>query len=619
MKDASRSKQNDVMLKQMLNFETLLKHGRSRFNRALHHDMLKSLAKIRRQSVPGRNRTEKEIQSVDEIHRILAFLKDNSSDTESDREVYNYFVKFLKDLQYTTDLKKIFDETIYSLLYEFFYDPIDSATELLSDDEDEETTENGNYSDSESDTRTFSPYGNAKRILIGFDTPKARLAQVVNDLFLINQNWHNLITDGPLNENDFEIDSAEEISKKLTTEGFHLLLRLFPDLLLKSEKSLNLAKEWWVNGGRIYTSRPLLTSAKIHAEIDRLHRAIGGLDKEIKEEESSLYVHEKDLRSLSAREDRFLELSEKCEKAEAAKNDAGEKYNAAILKKEQTARKLEKVKEKSIMFKQLNSRHTTHTNEVHRYENELRLTEYNFKILQNDFSVELELRPSFILIAGDITCRIQELESSLAFKKLKRKRYEERLQSIEGNIDKMHKIMDNLGNSPRDVCENLSDLKKRELQRGKARKRGSRSNILRTRGFQSRNSRGSLADSSIGGATAESVISYDPGHDGDTEQSDDEIDDTQYADSQTETQPIKNNKTDPNYTKEKEYVKRRPSRIPRRASSSSVIVNSEKQLHQNGFRKSKFKPNGDSRLNGSGKAIEKQMKQPSQIPRWNKS
>ena len=74
-------------------------------------------------------------------------------------------------------------------------------------------------------------------------------------------------------------------------------------------------------------------------------------------------------------------------------------------------------------------------------QDELKILAYHFHIVQEDFSLELELQPHLIRLRADIETKMSELSTELDAKTCEKRRAQKQLVLLKANCEKMRDVL----------------------------------------------------------------------------------------------------------------------------------------------------------------------------------
>lgn len=459
MEYATRLKGHDNFHKQLTAFEKLIQHAMSRFSKDRLYQMLniamEGIPYVRGPRIVHSQSKSEPIKSVEHLRDIVTSLQNKRRKGILKEEVVHvikYFETFFNDLKYLRNLKKYFDEKIYQCLYEYFYDPSDDLIEMshrpfennFNDDAD-----SGNFSLTEADDskRSMSTHANSK----GYETlqestdrkNREKMSTAVSELYDINRKWERLLDEEEFNEDDFDVDSQQEIVQYADCSRFALLLRLIPDIFTKCYKAADIARTWWIQANKIYPVLPINTRAggDFMRRVDNLERRIMGAANYIANAKRQLDSYGQDLDRLMSREERFDSLTLGCEQLEVSTISTEKKLNDAISERKGYAKKMAFAIRGTSKYFELNEKIKEFDDIITEYYYELSLLRYNFNVTQEDFLLELEVRPDFIRFSDQVKEMSDDLQLSLQAKKQEKLKMEKELVLLKTNCERMRQIM----------------------------------------------------------------------------------------------------------------------------------------------------------------------------------
>ena len=452
MEGASRLKQHDNLHRQISAFQRLLQHAMSKFSKEKLCQMLKVVARglpdlndLPR--VSHRNDDVTEITCLSELRGLVEKLKTSKRkgiQKEEVNHILHYFEVFFEDLTYLKGLKQYFDEKIYMCLYDYFYDPtedVEIQTPRVTKVKFADDPDSGHSSMEISDDDLQKGIADEHNFQALSD--KEKLSYCVKQLFVVNDNWNQLFGEGPLDHTVFDADSYHELVHFDDFTRFEPILRLIPDIFVKSYKSVELAKLWWTQANKVYTVLPGKPNTLKHfgRKIRDVERTLRNVIEDINNEKQLLSMRRKEQEGLLVREEKCNLLSSSCAELEERKNTLGERYNQLLAQREKVKHQLSTQNRSSKEYSKLSHRLTQYEQAVLKAKDELTLLSFRFRIVEGDFNIELLLRPDIIRFSGDVEEKIKVLEKSLRTKKRVRHETEKKLVLLKTNCEKISVIM----------------------------------------------------------------------------------------------------------------------------------------------------------------------------------
>ena len=398
---------------------------------------------------------------------------------ETDKHVVKYFNTFFEDVAYLKELKHYFDEKIYICLYEYFYDPLDdiqeSELEALvkrrhQDDDDIShhiTSQAEINGDGISDT--VSERLEEEEIVVDFLSSKGRLSQAVRKMFKLNQKWDDIMNESVPHMECYDPDSKHEVVVFTDYLKYEAVLRLVPDIFVKAFKSIELAKLWWTHANQVYTSKPIerRTVKEFAKQEGHLEMQIIRVTEDIQRYEEAVKSQEKELESLNKREQRFQLLSEQCEKLEDRKDYVSQSYYTLLNNIQSMKEELGLLEKGTKRYREIEVMLEESDKKLTLTQDELKVLAYHFHIVQEDFNLEMELRPHLIRFSADIEVKMTDLKKDIADKSKEQRKTEKRLVLLKTNCDRMRQIMHKLHSKNEDEKEDTMDEVEVEKERTK--------------------------------------------------------------------------------------------------------------------------------------------------------
>jgi hypothetical protein len=501
MEGAAKIKQTNNLQKQMAAFEKLTEHANSKFSRDKLYEMLYMVSNgvpyLRGNKIQLDQAGDKglitSIRQLRELHATINSRKRKGIQKEEEAVIMKFFETFFKDLQYLKNLKAYFDERIYCVLYEYFYDPLDINVNVASagvadDMPRDQDSDSGHSSQTYSDEDRSPPTGtranhdkkaskstprtrfNINSIIqdIGGSTghntenlspekilEKEKLIRSVHELYEVNRSWEAILTEEDLNVAFFDPDSIHEISRYKDAAKFELVLRLIPDIFTKCFRSITLAKVWWEYAVKVY-KEPVQEDSKgrersFDTRVSEITHKVSRLGEDIVREEHQIIVYENDLRKLRKRENRVVDLNSETEMLETRKERAEKKYKETVQERERLKEALENTIQGTVKYNKVAMDLRNAEERLVEQHEECKLLEYHIDIIKGDYNVELEVRPSFMRFTDSLKDKISDLEKSATEKKVEKRKLEKTVVLMRTNREKMREIMNKFVRTPSSV------------------------------------------------------------------------------------------------------------------------------------------------------------------------
>ncbi|XP_070565429.1 chromosome partition protein Smc-like isoform X2 [Ptychodera flava] len=482
MRGASRQAQNAMMQKQVTAFEKLVKHGISKFSKEKLHRMLTEITP-----------RDVKLMSFSELREVIEKATNKPGLAESDAAaITKYFNAFFNDIEYLKKMKSHYDERIYSVLHEFFYDPV--VEDILS-------SPAGQHKSSRQTKRKDNILKRLNRYAIGDRALSGpafeelledcdNLSRIMSDLRDLNEQWQMLLDDDEIDGNIFDDESAHELLSFDDYKHFEHIFMFVPDVLTKSYNAIELAKLWWVTAEKIHNAlyqgqsphrvnnddvtaddvgkgdevrdsrddeevddRDSTSgieaddeddmSSIVHSSdaeriddmIDELEERLRVLTKRIKLHERELRVQQEDLAHLAHRESRVSTLAGNLEDVFTTQESVGQQIQELSDQKDAITSKLRKQRRDSTQYRDLQKKLTSVEKNLDELEHSSTYHNFQHRIIASDLDVELEVQPSIIRFAGDIQDKIIKLENCLSDDKTEKRRVEKELVLLKTNSD----------------------------------------------------------------------------------------------------------------------------------------------------------------------------------------
>ncbi|KAL3832135.1 hypothetical protein ACJMK2_023806 [Sinanodonta woodiana] len=470
------SEERDGFLGKMAAFDRLLQHTMSRFSKERLYAMLRivtywALAEERKksESLKEENRLGMKFKSLDQLKGVVSSLKDKGKTSglriEEDQAV-RYFETFFNDFFYLKDLKKYFDDELMYTLHRYYYDQnADNESEPKVKTKSREKAEENDIKKMTLNEPAKKRKGSVKAQATGNSTAK-KFEQVKSDLLEICKKWDGLLKDGDLNLNDFDPDSYHELLQFVDYSQFEPILRLVPDIFAKCYKSIDLAKQWMNIANAVRKDIPTKTKTRQPAEketaqvtppteeeqqrttskefirqIMELKDQLSDMDISISKDEQQLQEYTTEIEGLHERENRFDEVTSTFQRMDSLVSDAGDQYLKAKEGKSNAVKQIQTFTRESAEYAQMYTELKRMDEEVTRTYNHLKLMEFQKSIVQEDYLVEMEVRPSFIYFVADTKEKIHELQFIIEAKKEEKRRIEKNIMLLKTNTERMRNVM----------------------------------------------------------------------------------------------------------------------------------------------------------------------------------
>ncbi|XP_054767313.2 uncharacterized protein LOC129274551 [Lytechinus pictus] len=247
MRGAPGRKQNAMMHLQLKSFESMLQTFLEKHETG---SLYRAFAKV----IPH-NRHVNTLDGLKEFtNRWFSDLEDRHL---TDKSTTQRIEDFNQDIKYLKDMKTTFDERIYSVLFEFYYEmvmeEIPQAAKLV---------ERGRRASSEvmgsnllvmSNTKGYDALNESMPVRKLYDISKdcEMLFLTIHQLQLIDVRWGSLLKSEEVDVELFDPESIHDVKLYPNHYRFGELLRLIPDIMHKTQNAIKLARSWWYQAEKI--------------------------------------------------------------------------------------------------------------------------------------------------------------------------------------------------------------------------------------------------------------------------------------------------------------------------------------------------------------------------------
>lgn len=454
----------DKIPKQLMAFEKLLRHAISRFSKDNLYDMLLTLnSELDTPRSQGGQRIttadpNRKIQSMRQVRELIKTIEESAvRGRASDHELrcLKSFEIFDKDVRYLRDLKAYFDSNIFRSLNEEYYDPADfpkvpPLKGLTTPDTSRSSPRKGPSSKVSKEARDH-----------------ARLPAVVLELRELVGQWGELLSDGNLDINIFDPDSHHELLQFENYHSFEPILRLVPDVFVKSYKAIDMGREWLALAAKIYgdrlplgkikpktpspppeqvpkkqTTRSRVPSAEVDQRVNEVKHHISIINKAINENQEKIVTLSNDEKKLYVREKRADVLTNNFEKVDNKMQRAQRDFQKAVADLNQTNDQMKFLPNNSPKYNELLKKCKHFEMEIENRQTTLQMLEFEKSVVQEDYLIELEMRPHFIHFMGDVQQTIENLKSTVKEKQSTKKQLEKQIVLIKtAKSDNINKSM----------------------------------------------------------------------------------------------------------------------------------------------------------------------------------
>ena len=395
------------------------------------------------------------VGQISSLHKLYMVIQDEHERRESDFEIMyesdpilRYFDWYLQFLDFLKDLKIGFNNLIYTPLKTFFMDkryvtPLPGRTasrsstllsistiRLSSDPTDFRQFEyNGRDSLKDEFAELADIYENNE------------IAKLSSQLERVSNQWDALLDyDTELRADMFEIDlpvTSREESMHINRDVSNLV-RLVPDIIMKGKRAVYVAKKWI----RCYANRSEMLEEKLHKLMNlqqKMSLKLADIHNDIKKKEAQLATTSQSVDWLLKREERSEDINiqiydteQNIEKWQAALEQANkEKHRLATDMLDSTHFDKDTLTLQKLQYEE---------NKLKRYilDRKLKAAHYQQSILQDDLSVEREVKPSIIRFTNDTQEKYEQLEKELDQKQRTKRMIEQALVPLQNDREMLN-------------------------------------------------------------------------------------------------------------------------------------------------------------------------------------
>lgn len=407
--------------------------------------------------------------------------------TSEDEKIFKNYELFLNDLLYLKDLKKYFDDEIYTALMQYHYfsevEPPSHSTptsgrtngihvNIINLGTDDEDSGHGSLMETD-DSRVFHKVNHfrKKKSITSSKTSQAddeiKYKETVVELRSILHKWDGLLCEDTLDLNDFDPDSYHELMQFSNYSQFEALLRLVPDIFSKCYKSIDLAKAWLRLSNSVMQEEqvPILSpimdspepeianegqpghieSAKMTKEfieqVTDIKKQIDIVDRSITDDASRLHRYNREMDVLVGRDERVSTVSSKVDTIESLITLVSEEYHKSKTEQHALATKMRACRKGTPTYTKLKTHLKTLDTEVAQNHWKIKQLEFERTMVTEDLLVEAEVRPSIIRFIGDTKEKMCDLEKLLQLKRDEKLKLEKQLALMKTNTERMREIM----------------------------------------------------------------------------------------------------------------------------------------------------------------------------------
>ena len=486
--------------KQLAAFERLLLHAMSRFSKENLYHMLRHVMRwVQDDSSKNSQLTDNDnyrstfkLKSVLQLKECVTLMRGKRTHRSvEDDHVFKYYDLFLNDLLYLKDLKKYFDDEIYKSLMKYHYEPSIGKNKgqggsnqnkspsitprkgrYITVGTDEEDSGHGSQTesnDTQRSPRTLNIRNKGKSTRnkdnTGSAAPDAEKSyrETVCELQDILKKWDGLLSEGSLNLNDFDPDSYHELMQFTNYSQFEPVLRLVPDIFAKCYKCIDLAKVWLKESNIVLKDIPLnqapdsskekteleeqtnsedqSTAREFVTQIRDIKSQLSDIEQSIEDDERKLDDYTREMSRLTDRDDRFSKLTSEFGKMDSVLTLAAANYQKSKVEQYAAASKLRVCPRDSYDYSSLKEKLRKLDKEVSENHWKLKLLEFEKATVQEDYLVEIGVRPSFIRFIDDTKGKMSELQEGVQVKKEEKLKLGKQLALMKTNTEQMRTIM----------------------------------------------------------------------------------------------------------------------------------------------------------------------------------
>lgn len=371
------------------------------------------------ESMIGQMRTQDRTR-VDSIYKLEKYVRDLTPHEKHHKHSV-YATWYLSNFEYLKELKANFDERIYIPLSDLYQSP--------------EREEHHREATDLSESRASSA---ASVLKFKHDLPDVRdlydfteVENIASRLGYIRQRWQLLLDDeNEISNTLFSYNSQIEVSPTCPKEIINLL-RLVPDILVKCSNAASLAIQWLDCASS--------KSLDLQTKSDKLERLksvltdkLTGLSEKIKSEEKELESESSDLELLADREERTSDI-------QSQTHQIDQLIRKLKLEIHQLTEQTELLKHQQDSNDQrMDVTKTIRENElkVFKLHQEIQINEYQKELLDEDLSIEMEVKPCMIRHTDQIQEKCESLEQMIDCKRIEKQRVESALIPVMADSQK---------------------------------------------------------------------------------------------------------------------------------------------------------------------------------------
>lgn len=406
----SENERNDTMRAQITTFREKAKLCQASYSGPLAEKMITLLK-------------GKDGKHIDTVYAMRQYIKHLSSKSQNDPPAV-YAVWYLNNLQYLKELKKNFDERIYTPLSKLYQTQqtsgglgSNSGTKLSLRD----STQSSIRAPSAASVLKFKDDLPEVKDLYDF----TEIDNISSRLTYLRQRWQHLLEDErEITTALFSYNSMAQLTPRCPKE-IVTLLRLVPDILLKCNNAAALALQWLDCASTKTTD--------LHTKCNKLERVksvlterLTGLSDEIRSEERELEYESSDLEMLADREERANEIMSKTHQIDTKLQQIQTEIHSLTLQCDELEIKQAEAVNSAT---QQNVRQDKQRLElkIQKLHQEIDLNLYQRDLLKEDLAIELEVKPCMIRYTDHVQEKCETLEQTIDKKRSEKHRVESAL------------------------------------------------------------------------------------------------------------------------------------------------------------------------------------------------
>ncbi|XP_067842830.1 uncharacterized protein [Heptranchias perlo] len=373
--------------------------------------------------------TEQDPESVNNLQRVryLASSRDWNKLTFNDgsSDVNGYGAWLVAYVDYLRGLKETFDDKVVIPLCENLYVNEETESLGLSSDSSNLSSSTSSQASDHHQRQKRGPGSNQAEV------PTDSIPKIAKELFNVRRRWALLLNHGIIKDEYFNPQSITDLHKVDTPKHLTKILRLIPDVFYKGLLAADLSSQWVdlheCRYGVIDLAVPLTKGfyndcEHTNSKVFRVREKEPSMHKEPRDVESSkdpqrlraafqesseeaddftcmkpkLRVDEEELDFLLRREERVKTLEKQTQDSDLRIHN----LQSQLERAKQEIEMIQQQKDFEVTGKAqegtVTRRRWTILRHIEALEKQLNLEKYQYKILEGDWMLELEIRPSLI-------------------------------------------------------------------------------------------------------------------------------------------------------------------------------------------------------------------------------